>query len=69
MVRYTQQSAAQTNPSRTRVWPGLKLAQVVFTWHFSKLTRVEPGLVVFTWQTNSGRTRVSSVYTTETNQG
>ena len=47
---------AQTNPGRTRVRPGLKLTQVVFTRHFSKLTRVEPGLVVF-----------SSVYTTETN--
>ena len=28
--------------------PGLKLTQVVFTGHFSKLTWVEPGLVVFT---------------------
>ena len=41
----------------------------MFTRHFSKLTRVEPGLVVFTRQTNPGRTRVSSVYTTETNPG
>ena len=60
---------AQTNPGRTRVRPGLKLTQVVFTRHFSKLTRVEPGLVVFTRQTNPGRTWVSSVYTTETNPG
>ena len=35
-----------------------KLTQVVFTRHFAKPTRVEPG-----------RTRVSSVYTTETNPG
>ena len=41
----------------------------MFTRHFSKLTRVEPGLVVFTRKTNPGRTRVSSVYTTETNPG
>ena len=40
----------QTNPGRTRVRPVLKLAQVVFTRHFSKLTRVEPGLAVFTRQ-------------------
>ena len=60
---------AQTNPGRTRVRPGLKLTQVLFTRHFSKLTRVEPGLVVFTRQTNPGRTRVSRVYTTETNSG
>ena len=39
---------AQTNPGRTQVRPGLKLTQVVFTRHFSKLARVEPGLVVFT---------------------
>ena len=45
---------AQTNPGRTRVRHGLKLTQVVFTRHFSKLTRVEPGLVVFTQQTNPG---------------
>ena len=45
------------------------LTQVVFKRHFSKLTRVEPGLVVFTRQSNPGRTRVSSVYTTETNPG
>ena len=37
---------AQTNPGRTRVRPGLKLTQVVFTRHFSKLTRVEPELVL-----------------------
>ena len=60
---------AQTNPGRTRVRSGLKLTQVVFTRHFSKLTRVEPGLVVFTQQTNPGRTRVSIVYKTETNPG
>ena len=43
---------AQTNPGRTWVRPGLKLThgQVVFTRQFSKLTRVEPGLVVFTRQ-------------------
>ena len=29
---------AQTNPGRTRVRPGLKRTQVVFTRHFSKLT-------------------------------
>ena len=48
-----------------------KLTQVVFTRHFSKLTRVEPGLVrnLFSRQTSPGRTRVSSVYTTETNLG
>ena len=56
-------------PFVTPVRPGLKLTQVVFTRHFSKLTRVEPGLVVFIRQTNPGRTRVSSVYTTETNPG
>ena len=53
---------AQINPGRTRVRPGLKLTQVVFTRHFSKLpgsnpgkwclhnklTPVEPGLAVFT---------------------
>ena len=55
----------QTNPGSNR----LKLTQVVFTRHFSKLTRVETGLVVFTRQTNPGRTRVSNVYTTETNPG
>ena len=60
---------AQTNPGRTRVRPGLKLTQVVFTRHFFKLIRVEPGLVVFTRQTNPGQTRVSNVYTTETNPG
>ena len=53
-----------TRHKLTQVGPGLKLTQVVFTRHFSKLTRVEPGLVVFTRQTNPGRTRVSSVYTT-----
>ena len=41
----------------------------MFTRHFSNLTRVEPGLVVFRQQTNPGRIRVSSVYTTETNPG
>ena len=37
----------------------LKPTQVVFTQHFSKLTRVKPMLVVFTRQTNPGQTRVS----------
>ena len=37
----------------------LKPTQVVFTQHFSKLTRVKPGLVVFTRQTNPGQTRAS----------
>ena len=46
-----------------------KLTQVVCSRHFSKLIRVEPGLVVFTWQNNPSQTRVSSVYTTETNPG
>ena len=56
---------AQTNPGRIRVRPGLKLTQVVFTRHFSKLTRVEPGLAVSTRQKltrvsfNPGRIRVS----------
>ena len=66
---YSPVYMAQTNPGRTRVRPRLKLTQVVFSRHFSKLTRVEPGLVVFTRQINQGRTRVSSVYTTETNPG
>ena len=54
-----------TRHKLTRVRPGLKLTQVVFTRHFSKLTRVEPGLAVFTRQKltrasfNPGRTRVS----------
>ena len=61
--------AVFTRHKLTRVRPGLKLTQVVFTRHFSKLTRVESGLVVFTRQTNPGRTRVSRVYTTETNPG
>ena len=43
-----------TRHKLTRVRPGLKLTQVVFTRHFSKLNRVEPGLVVFTRQTNPG---------------
>ena len=51
------------------LFPRPKLTQVVFTRHFSKLTRVEPELVVFTRQTNPGRTRVSGVYTIETNPG
>ena len=54
-----------TRHKRTQVRPGLKLTQVVFTQHFSKLTRVEPGLVVFTRQTKPGRTRISGVYTTD----
>ena len=58
-----------TRHKLTRVEPGLKLTQVVFTRHFSKLTRVERGLVVFTRQTNPGRTRFGSVYMTETNPG
>ena len=66
---HTNLSPVYTATKLTRVEPGLKLTQVVCTRHFSKLTRVEPGFVVFTRQTNPGRTRVSSVYTTETNPG
>ena len=53
---------AQTNPGRTRVKtnPGC-----VYIDTFPNL----PGLVVFTQQTDLGRTRVSSVYMTETNPG
>ena len=62
---YSPVYTAQTSPGPTWVRPELKLTQVVFTRHFSKLTRVEPGLAVFTRQKltrdsfNPGRTRVS----------
>ena len=54
-----------TRHKLTRIQSGLKLTRVVFTRHFPKLNRVEPGLAVFTRQKltwvsfNRGRTRVS----------
>ena len=51
--RMSRQSHAMPDCARIKaLFTRHKLTQVVFTRHFSKLTRVEPGLVVFTRQIN-----------------